>query len=293
MKKITLFLLFLMSIGTGYAQTSDSISYREVYNFDVGDEFHYYAGGGKTTSHSIEKVLTKQYSADNDSVYYSIYLIQQSKYLNMAPYFIKDTIVVKYGFLLNGLEEKYYRGNTKKDTCYSSIYCTYKSDSIYSTTYNNRKGYQHIRDSTYEDTVQNRTYYLYSNYSIYVVGIGNSYYYNTNNYGTINKSLVYYKKGSETWGTPNVFNTGISHNLGINMDKLLVYPNPTYGNLTIQVPEEEKINTISIFSVQGKLIKSEKTGNPNIDISELPKGIYILSGVFEDGTFINQKITKE
>jgi len=54
-----------------------------------------------------------------------------------------------------------------------------------------------------------------------------------------------------------------------------IYPNPTKGPLSIKA---EKNTKAEIYSPEGKLLKtiSIQKGINNTDISELPKGIYII-----------------
>lgn len=58
--------------------------------------------------------------------------------------------------------------------------------------------------------------------------------------------------------------------------RISIYPNP--ANDFINVESEFKINTIQIYSTLGTLVKSyEKLSkNKTLDISSLPKGMYML-----------------
>ncbi len=80
--------------------------------------------------------------------------------------------------------------------------------------------------------------------------------------------------------------------VGDNLLSLLsVYPNPTSDILKINVPASVEISNVSLFDLLGK-----NTGalllNGSIDISNLNKGIYLLSLETNQGT-LTQKIVKK
>ena len=61
-----------------------------------------------------------------------------------------------------------------------------------------------------------------------------------------------------------------------NENDIRIYPNPTNGNITIELAEEN--NTIDIYDNIGKRINSFQTDNKlmSIDISEYPAGLYLV-----------------
>lgn len=61
-----------------------------------------------------------------------------------------------------------------------------------------------------------------------------------------------------------------------NLNRLTVWPNPT--NATIHISANEKIQTISIFDMEGKLVYSVKHNDTQYlaDLSNLKEGLYIL-----------------
>ena len=76
-----------------------------------------------------------------------------------------------------------------------------------------------------------------------------------------------------------------------NLKNLTIYPNPTNGN-TLYFNLTKDV-TIRMYNVLGKLIKYNKISskNNNIDISNLPKGIYLLK-INSENQFITRKIIK-
>jgi hypothetical protein len=58
----------------------------------------------------------------------------------------------------------------------------------------------------------------------------------------------------------------------------LIYPNPSAGNLQIVLPQNTGANTIELTDYTGKRIRVwEKYNSPVLNISNLPKGIFILT----------------
>lgn len=66
----------------------------------------------------------------------------------------------------------------------------------------------------------------------------------------------------------------------------LTYPNPAADKLTIEIPSftSEQEETISIYNIRGQLVKQQLMihGKTEIDILELPKGIYVLKFSYGD-----------
>jgi subtilase-type serine protease len=87
----------------------------------------------------------------------------------------------------------------------------------------------------------------------------------------------------------------ISGTVGINevdAQSLMVYPNPTTGELRI-TNYDLRIGNVEIFDVYGRMQKSRKAEKQNeIDISDLSSGIYFLKITTEQGT-ITKKVVKQ
>ncbi|MEG0926663.1 T9SS type A sorting domain-containing protein [Chryseobacterium sp.] len=72
--------------------------------------------------------------------------------------------------------------------------------------------------------------------------------------------------------------------------EISVYPNPSTDFITLG--SKEDIKKVSISSLDGKV--ALKAENPtNINISKLPKGVYILHGEFKNGASVSKKIIKK
>ncbi len=72
-----------------------------------------------------------------------------------------------------------------------------------------------------------------------------------------------------------------------------LYPNPTTGIVTIK--STQNIGQVQVYSLEGKLLKTQ-TANANevqVDITALPKGVYMLNTTAEGNATATQKIIKE
>ena len=74
-----------------------------------------------------------------------------------------------------------------------------------------------------------------------------------------------------------------------SLNEISVYPNPTKDMLYFSQPLIE----ISVYDLSGKLIKIQKTLSEKLNVNDLTKGTYILSGVDKSGNRINQKFVKQ
>jgi uncharacterized protein (TIGR02145 family) len=74
----------------------------------------------------------------------------------------------------------------------------------------------------------------------------------------------------------------------------LVYPNPVNDILKIETPSETDDATLSIFSIEGRLVFSSKlqSSESRINLKDLPNGIYMLQ-ISGSGTLFNSKIIKQ
>jgi hypothetical protein len=77
--------------------------------------------------------------------------------------------------------------------------------------------------------------------------------------------------------------------------ELLIYPNPTKGELRVK-SEELRVKSVAIFDITGKCHLSHVTGHNNaeivIDISHLPQGIYFVKIATAKGEVV-RKVIKE
>jgi hypothetical protein len=95
-------------------------------------------------------------------------------------------------------------------------------------------------------------------------------------------------------GHVRVFEFGLAS--GVNEEDLVneiqLHPNPSTGIFTVNVPDQTNIQA-SVFDALGKLVtSSNETGTFNLDLSEVPVGIYTLRLDTESGT-VTKKLVRE
>jgi len=74
----------------------------------------------------------------------------------------------------------------------------------------------------------------------------------------------------------------------VSSENINLYPNPSTGTLTLS--ENERVQEVSIVGMSGRIVKRLKS-SVSIDISDLPKGIYIAVIKLNDGKMKSQAIT--
>lgn len=68
-----------------------------------------------------------------------------------------------------------------------------------------------------------------------------------------------------------------------------IYPNPTKGELYIKT--DKKIRSSTVLDASGRVVSTADSSR--LDISSLPKGVYIVNIEFGDGTTASEKVIKE
>jgi aminopeptidase N len=75
-------------------------------------------------------------------------------------------------------------------------------------------------------------------------------------------------------------------------DNFSVFPNPATDKITVSWPAGEQLNSVGIYSSEGKLIKEIQNPNPEIDIEDLVPGIYFLQ-IETSSHIVNNKMIKK
>jgi hypothetical protein len=74
-----------------------------------------------------------------------------------------------------------------------------------------------------------------------------------------------------------------------------VYPNPVQDFITIK--SVERMKNLKIYNVTGSLLRAvdmgSQSGSRDIDVSDLPKGIYMIKVNFSEGGTFAYRIIKE
>lgn len=87
--------------------------------------------------------------------------------------------------------------------------------------------------------------------------------------------------------------TGQTLSLGSNdLDKVSVYPNPTKGNVSIDLPATVSVESATITDITGKQMEVKLDSNNSFSIAQFRTGVYILNIQTTEGV-INRRIIKE
>jgi hypothetical protein len=77
-----------------------------------------------------------------------------------------------------------------------------------------------------------------------------------------------------------------------NNSKIIIYPNPAKDILNIDTDRPENVKSILIHNQIGRLVYESKIVKPNIDISELHDGIYYITIISNQASFVERVIIK-
>ena len=69
-----------------------------------------------------------------------------------------------------------------------------------------------------------------------------------------------------------------------------LYPNPTDNVLTLKTSAEHECEMVEIFSIDGRLIKSQENDFSNINVEDINSGIYFVRIRFRNGEAFTDKI---
>lgn len=78
----------------------------------------------------------------------------------------------------------------------------------------------------------------------------------------------------------------------INSAQFSVYPNPVKGIFSLKSDNSEQIVEVELFDLTGKKVKTFGNKTHDLNISELPKGVYIIKIKAFSGKSFNQKLIK-
>ncbi|MBP5649806.1 MAG: T9SS type A sorting domain-containing protein [Bacteroidales bacterium] len=92
----------------------------------------------------------------------------------------------------------------------------------------------------------------------------------------------------------SIGNTGVKDNTSPQSN---IYPNPTSGKVSISLPESwgERASQISVYNVNGQrvLAKSVETQPIEINLQDLPNGMYMVQIICDNKQVISKKIIKQ
>jgi hypothetical protein len=96
-------------------------------------------------------------------------------------------------------------------------------------------------------------------------------------------------KSADVWNSFGTITSTLATNQFSTNTPIKFYPNPSQS----QINFSQEINTLEVFDIAGKKVKSFQNPSTNYDVSTLDKGVYILKGKTTDGKSVNEKMVKE
>ena len=75
--------------------------------------------------------------------------------------------------------------------------------------------------------------------------------------------------------------------------RILIYPNPAQNTVNVTFPDGADCQSVEIYAIDGRLLKSQISNFGTVDISKLNSGIYILKVNMADGKEFTERIVKE
>jgi len=263
--------------------------WKDVYNFEINDEFHYsgleYGTGGGFYFESIRKILDKTVYGNNDSVDYLIEICTNIYY--PGNYDSHDTTLERYNFLSGSLGPALsyapYEFVPDEYNEYSPlIELKIKFDGKPSKLYWSRAFEFYGSPLCWKES-----YYTPQIKYEYTPGLGMTYFYwldeayQNFNYGY--RNLVYFKKGNEVWGTPVATDCNIllpnEEKKDKNKVSICFVPNPVEYSSTIRISGTDNNLglTISIYDLLGRNVRTIAVEGEDASFSRdgLPSGLFL------------------
>jgi hypothetical protein len=271
MKKILLLLFIVTSISV--AKASDTLTVRQVYNFNVGDTFDYenvirnYDLEIYTTTFTRMIISQKTVSVNQDTIIYNTNWVitnLDSTAVYQLDTFYRDPLLWSTGCTFFDTTTFIFEGKFSNDI-----------ESIPLTT--TESGYSYTVTAGWGETDR------------YKSEISN----NGVDYNSDLTELVYYSNGTQTFGTPYYTLEGvnnISNTLNIDLS-----PNPTTGTLHLSLSDVGQNYQFILTDLLGKEILSKPISQTEttLDVSNFASGIYLWRLVGKNGTIKTEKVVKE
>ena len=76
-------------------------------------------------------------------------------------------------------------------------------------------------------------------------------------------------------------------------DGMIFYPNPVKDRLHLKCPTASQPQSVQLYDMQGRLVRSQGKGLESINMEGLPAGIYTMRVMLEGGKVYSDKVVKE
>lgn len=265
---------------------NNAITTADIYNLEVGDEYHYQSRRSLsqnfaliTVDRFIKKVIGKQFHGQ-DSVTYEferqvtddeLVVVNNNPFPTHQYTHFQDTIVETYSLIDTILTGRYLDGFALDTTFMLTTGNTGVFDDSYTIpSFVDFSGVGRTLDTLCDYTFESEKY------STYVFGIGMFHHFinsDPTQYSLNSEELVYYKKGLKTWGNPLSIPVGIAKT---ELSDISYHPNPIKNQFYIDNLNEDV--EYKLISANGATIKLGvlTKGTNNLSLQFLKKGIYFL-----------------
>jgi len=302
----------------GTQSGDQNLTYKEVYSFAPGDEFHTIESGTHPNVPVPEtlyvfRILDSIWNTNKDTVTYRI--SRNSRYWYYQPTYIqtytyrKDTILISYAIYSNNC---FGIDNLPEQT----IFCNDTNGILKSAN-----SFEQLRSSDYNsrwtkfascgynpclfcaDTLVGTHSAPLSCTNLYISGCGGPYYYRgyydwfSHKTSSAFYKLKYFKKGSETWGTPfyttgwedpNIIKDTLQDTVPV---RFILYPNPSNNFITVEIPDSSCTGyRLEVYSMLGIKVNEIMLTDTKItfDISNYGAGIYFMK-LFKNNLQVGQE----
>lgn len=253
------------------------LSWKKIYNFEIGDEFHYdelnvVKSPDDCNLKTIKKIIDKKYSFEDTNVTYTSRRILFKDFFDntKTDTYKIDTISETY---LIKEEEIFVKGEPKL----SSVYKESEGPNIQWNNGHNR--YQNEIINVLKGKHSDTCWYTYSltpnYYATYLEGCGVLKFELLNMpTGRFEINLIHYKKGNITFGLPFV---NLSNEDILNQS-IKFYPNPILNTQKLFIENVSSKAVLTIINIIGESVlnKAIDVNENQIDISGLKTGIYFI-----------------
>lgn len=272
-----------------------NITRNDVYNFNVGDEFHIEEGNIFSKHYYKVFILSKQLDANNHWEY---------------TYDVVRHVFWEYNFDTNSDTAIELSGTVPQQLLPQTIVDLSALPMIFYQDSSGIGGYSKIEPSNINNRVQKvfdeafwesddgcwgYGFLSISYLNTYIEGLGGPYG-GSSSGNAIMATLKYYKKGNEIYGTPIDFDLIMpTENIIGESENLKIYPNPAQDFITIELENQANFDyNILIINNLGQIVQQDILNQnvQQIPVNHLPKGIYTLRIENEKTVFVKRFIKK-
>jgi hypothetical protein len=289
MKRLLLLSIIFFSISLSTTRAQSALTIGEIFDFNIGDEFHHLVNDGMPIFYGMSKerytIVDKYFSQNNDTVFY---VRHQFGYTHLySP--------SSYGFQ-NYNDTVFY-------TNFNSIVGVLNTPWPFAFPDTTQTGYPYNFDQNtdlFDTQWMVNSYYanfwFAMDFCIGKLGVGigtviQGYGPEDNTGGAgggFGYDMTYYKKGDLSVGTPDTLDStdiGVHELYPPTSTQITLYPNPTSEFINFEWKKNSYFD-IRIFSFDGRVVVDRKRiyRGQQINIAELSNGHYIMELVGANGT---------